>query len=94
MVYAVDIDGTLCIDQHGWLEYEKAVPILENIEKINRLYDEGNTIIIFTARYSEGTVVTVEWLNKHGVKYHEIVFDKVIANCYIDNDSKKMEEVS
>ena len=44
-----DIDGVICTNT--WGNYEKAEPILKNIKKINNLYEAGNTIILFTARY-------------------------------------------
>ena len=56
MIYIVDIDGTICTNTSG--EYEKAEPIMENIETINSLYDAGNTIIYWTAR---GTVTGINW---------------------------------
>ena len=50
-VIYVDIDETIChressVDFGVTHDYTKAKPIKENIEKINRLYDEGNTICI------------------------------------------------
>ena len=51
MRYVIDIDGTICIP--GPTEetrYEQALPIQDRIYKINKLYDEGNTIVYLTAR--------------------------------------------
>ena len=47
-VIYVDIDETIChressVDFGVTHDYTKALPIVENIEKINKLYDEGNT---------------------------------------------------
>ena len=49
-VIYVDIDETIChretsTDFGTTHDYTKAKPIIENIEKINQLYDEGNKII-------------------------------------------------
>ena len=54
-VIYVDIDETIChressVDFGVTHDYTKAKPIKENIEKINKLYDEGNTIVYWTAR--------------------------------------------
>ncbi len=46
----VDLDGTLCEKTKGGDEYITAKPIKERIEKINKLYDQGNEIFIYTAR--------------------------------------------
>ena len=47
--YCVDIDGTICTPTVG-RDYHKAQPWKERIKVLNKLYDEGNYIIYFTAR--------------------------------------------
>ena len=49
MRYCVDIDGTICTPTKG-RDYESATPYKSRIETLNKLYDEGNYIIYFTAR--------------------------------------------
>ena len=49
MRYCVDIDGTICTPTVG-RDYHKAEPWKHRIKVINKLYDEGNYIIYFTAR--------------------------------------------
>ena len=42
----VDIDETICLTPlEGVRDYTKSIPIKENIEKINNLYEQGNIII-------------------------------------------------
>ena len=53
-VIYVDIDETICRREKSTdfgvvHDYKKAEPIKENIEKINKLYDEGHTIVYWTA---------------------------------------------
>ena len=93
MIYAVDLDGTLCVEEHRWWEYENAPPIPEAIKKINALFGKGNHIIIYTARPEKDRAVTRDWLNEHRVRYHQLVMDKLRADVYIDNDSKRMDEI-
>ena len=53
MKYCFDIDGTLCDTpnkENGKPDYENATPIPCMLEHVNRLYDEGNKIILQTAR--------------------------------------------
>ena len=96
MIIYVDIDGTICSDECGL--YEKAKPIKEQINKINKLYDEGNTIIYWTAR---GTVTGVDWfdltkeqLDGWGCKYHDLrVGTKPHYDLWIDDKSKRIEEL-
>ncbi len=92
MKIAVDIDNTICERVH-WtqLKFAKAIP--SAIEKINKLYDEGNTIIYYTGRYQEDFEMTKQWLLENGAKYNSLVMGKLIADLYIDNDSKRICEL-
>ena len=85
MIYYVDIDETICVSPES-RDYSLAVPIKENIEKINKLYEE-NTIIYWTAR---GTGSGIDWseitkkqFKEWGVKYHGIKFGKPIYDMFI-----------
>jgi glycerol-3-phosphate cytidylyltransferase len=79
MKYCFDLDGTICTlsDKN---DYNQAAPLLEMVEAVNRLYDEGNEIIIFTARGASSgidwTEVTKKQLNKWGLKYHNLIMNK------------------
>lgn len=86
MIICVDIDETIC-KYNGPREYPLAIPIPERIEKINRLYDKGNTIIYWTAR---GSVTGIDWkelterqLNEWGAKYHDCKLGKRHFDLYI-----------
>jgi capsule biosynthesis phosphatase len=93
----IDLDGTICTLQNRKGDYENAVPLPGAVETINRLYDEGHHIIIFTARRMrtcEGDVekvkemvggLTKDWLDRHGVKHHELIFGKPYAHVYVDD---------
>jgi hypothetical protein len=48
MRYVIDIDGTICTSSNG--NYTLAKPLKKRIKKINLLYDNGNDIILYTAR--------------------------------------------
>ncbi len=48
MIYYVDIDETICVSPES-RDYSLAIPIKENIEKINNLYEE-HTIIYWIAK--------------------------------------------
>ena len=77
-IYIFDIDGTICTNTNG--EYESAEPFKDVIEKINNLYDDGNTIKMMTARGSQTgidwTEITEVQLSNWGVKYHELIMNK------------------
>ena len=101
-VIYVDIDETIChrecsSDFEVVHDYTKAKPIRENIEKMNKLYDEGNTIVYWTARGSrkqiDWTELTKNQLNEWGVKYHELKVDKPFYDLFIEDKSLRIEEV-
>ena len=49
--YCIDIDGTICTPGTcKSCQYEGATPKKDRIAYINKIYDEGNYIIYFTAR--------------------------------------------
>ena len=71
----VDIDETICYYK-GERDYNLALPIKENIDEINRLFDKGNEITYWTAR---GTVTGIDWydvthqqLTSWGCKWHHL----------------------
>lgn len=77
-VYLIDIDGTICDDirnEESHL-YPTAKPFEGSKEEINKLYDEGNKIVFFTARENKDRSITIEWLNTHGFKFHDLIMDK------------------
>jgi hypothetical protein len=49
-VALVDIDETICFYENEDRDYKDAIPLLENIKKINELFNEGWYIIYWTAR--------------------------------------------
>lgn len=100
-VIYVDVDGTICTIVSN-ADYEKTLPIQANIDAINRLYDNGNRIIYWTAR---GTATKIDWrditekqLQKWGVKYHELILGKPNYDLWIDdkciNTKNIQEEIS
>ena len=101
-VIYVDIDETIChrecSSDFGVVhDYTKAKPIRENIEKMNKLYDERNTIVYWTARGSrkqiDWTELTKNQLNEWGVKYHDLKVDKPFYDLFIEDKSLRIEEV-
>ena len=85
--YIFDIDGTICTIEYP--NYIKAKPFVNRIEKVNYLYDAGNTIIFQTARgFGSGIdqkALTEKQLKQWEVKYHELYFNKPHGDVYIDD---------
>ena len=92
MVIYVDIDETICKtpgDAHTARNYANAKPLLKNIEKCNKLYEDGNTIVYWTAR---GCTTGIDWfdvtekqLNEWDVKYHDLKLGKPFYDLFIDD---------
>ena len=88
MVIYVDIDETIC-DTPKDRDYSKSTPIFENIEKINKLFENGNIIVYWTARGTktgkDWRRITEEQFRLWGVKYHELYFNKPVYDYWIDD---------
>ena len=90
-----DLDGTICPQCGG--DYENLQPFPEAVETINRLYDEGHKIVIYTARfmgrnkgdvlatYREGYEFTRNQLVSWGVKFHELRMGKPRSDKIVDD---------
>ena len=93
--YCFDIDGTICTNT--WGEYGDAEPFYDRIKKVNKLYDEENYIIYFTARgmgrfggnvdkvVESFYAITESQLDRWGCKYHKLILGKPSGDYYIDD---------
>lgn len=92
MIIYVDVDGTLCTTVGS--DYEHAVVFSRNqkvIDKVNKLFDKGHTIVICTAR---GATTGIDWteltksqLAEWGVKYHRLE-NKPFYDLLIDDKAE------
>ena len=87
--YLIDIDGTITDDipnEEPW-RMETSLPYDGSVEMINSWFDDGHIITFFTSRTDEHEIVTKQWLDKYGFKYHNILFNKPRGGNYhwIDN---------
>ena len=92
MIYIIDIDNTICLtrrDAQGKWDYPNSVPYQGRIDRVNELYDGGNTIIYWTARGSgsgiDWTELTKQQLDSWGCKYHEVKLGKPSYDVWIDD---------
>ena len=88
MIIYVDFDNTLCVTEGT--DYKNSQPIIKRIEYINKYFDEGHSITIYTAR---GTISKINYYNltksqldSWGVKHHSlIVGEKPVYDLLIDD---------
>lgn len=96
MIIYVDIDDTICYyNGVNNLNYSDAIPNNDRINKINQLYNDGNTIVYWTARGTKTGInwfnITLEQLNNWGCKYHELRMGKPYYDLFIDDKNINSE---
>jgi hypothetical protein len=78
------------------MDYKNSQPMEDRIKKINSLYDEGHTIVYWTARGSgsgkDWSEVTKYQFERHGVKYHSLKFGKPVYDLFIDDKNINSDE--
>ncbi|WP_428079429.1 phosphoheptose isomerase [Candidatus Pelagibacter sp.] len=94
-VFCFDLDNVICRSHHNF--YKKSKPLKKTISFINRIYNNGHTVKIFTARgmttYKENISVvkkkyknfTIKQLKKWGVKYHKLYLGKPAYDYFVDD---------
>ena len=84
----VDIDETICSKSEN-LDYSTAKPWMDRINYINKLYENGYTIIYWAARGSgtglDWSDVTKKQFKDWGVKYNDLKFKKPVYDIFIDD---------
>ena len=92
-----DIDNVICKTIGN--EYKKNISIKKNITKINKIYNSGFYVKLFTARFmgrskenmklakKRGYEMTKKQLKKWDVKYHELIFGKPSFDLFVDDKS-------
>ena len=85
----VDVDGTLCPIRGSDQNYSDLIPYGSIVERLRTYHEEGVRIVIYSSRnmntfggnmglINKNTApVMLEWLDRHGIPYDEIVFGKV-----------------
>jgi capsule biosynthesis phosphatase len=99
----IDLDGVICQLRAPDQTYGELEPVPGAVERVRDLRAAGHYVIIQTARHMktcEGNVgkviarqglVTLEWLDRHGVEYDELIFGKPHADVYVDDNALRFE---
>ncbi len=86
MRYCFDIDGTICTTN---CHYKDAKPYQQAIDWINKKYDEGHEITLFTSRGSlsgeEWFDFTLKQVESWGIKYHSLKLGKPAYDLFVDD---------
>tara|TARA_B100001094_G_scaffold222246_1_gene216309 strand:- start:1234 stop:1551 length:318 start_codon:yes stop_codon:yes gene_type:complete len=91
--YCFDIDGTICTTN---CQYKDAVPYQNVIDWINKKYDEGHNVELFTSRGKSSGIdwsdFTKEQIESWGVKHHKLTLGKPAYDIFIDDRAINNEE--
>lgn len=105
---AFDLDDVICFrtsEEGGMAKYHSCRPDDAMIDCINRLYDDGHHIIVYTARgmaqfrdqqhiiHGELRELTEHQLNAWGVKFHELVMGKQHYDLLIDDKAASSHNI-
>jgi hydroxymethylpyrimidine pyrophosphatase-like HAD family hydrolase len=110
-IIAFDLDDTLCyrpknLEHLGPEKYNYCTPIQPTIDVLNKLYDQGNIIYIYTARgmgqfdgnvqktYSELYEITLNSLKMWGIKHHGLIMGKLHYDLLIDDKCLNINDIS
>ena len=93
MRYCFDIDGTICTtDCH----YKDSEPYQSVIDWINKKYDEGHQITLFTSRGTSSgedwSSFTLQQVKDWGIKFHSLKLGKPAYDLFIDDRAINNEE--
>ncbi len=93
-IFCIDIDGVLCKTED--FNYPDSVPDFKKIGWVNKLYQEGHIIKIFTGRGSRSgkhwREFTEKQLKEWGVKYHELIMGKPHADIFVDDKAVNIKD--
>lgn len=80
----IDLDGVICTEEKTF-ERPLATPMPGAREALQKLRDEGHTVVVYTGRNWPEYRVTRKWLDDHGMPYDAIHMGKPIADVWIDD---------
>ena len=79
IVRIIDIDGVIFRQLHNDKPTELE-PLPGSVEQINEWFDDGDLVVIWTARSPVYAGVTRDQLDSFGVKYHYLLLGKPLSD--------------
>ena len=80
----IDLDGTI-LEEKTVKERPKAIPLPGAVDAVNKLYEMGHVIIIYSARPESDLELVSEQLERYGIKYHHLILGKPAGDIFIDD---------
>lgn len=84
MQIIIDLDGTICTEERTFSRCN-AKPLDGAVEAVNKLFEKGNIIIIYSARSWPEYDMTYKWLKNNSLKFHQLIMGKPIGDYWIDD---------
>ena len=83
-VIGIDIDGVLCSEERT---FERPLAIIQEGAKdfLLTLKQRGDVVILWTGRGWEQYKVTLDWLERHGIPFDQLIMGKPIFDFFIDD---------
>ena len=84
--WVFDLDGTLL--KHNGYKTDGFDTVLPGAQEYLKTIPDEDKIVIFTSRTDEYKDMTLDFLNEHGIRYDEILFNMPMGERIIVNDRK------
>lgn len=84
--WLIDLDGTI-VKHNGYLENGHDT-FLEGAKEFLQSIDVEDTIIFLTSRMESEKFLTMNFLNKHRIRYNHIIFNLPYGERLLINDKK------
>ena len=86
----VDCDGVIAGKDNGG-DYSKAPPLIHGIKQVNKLYDMGYEIVLYTARYGDRESGNIHMQYGRGYKeWTDWLMGKPAGVLYIDDKAARV----
>ena len=85
-IYAVDFDGTLCVNKFP----EIGAPNMALINRLIKKRAKGNKVILWTCRVDKKLSEAVDWCKKFGLEFDAINANLPEIISYWENESRKV----
>ena len=84
MQLIIDLDGTICSEEKTFSR-GMAKPLAGAKETLDKLKEQGHTIIIYSARSWNEYEMTIKWLNDNQIPYDQVILGKPMGDYWIDD---------
>ena len=90
MKMIIDLDGTICSEEK---QFSRTLAIVNKgaREALQKIRDNGHTIIIYSARTWAEYELTIDWLKKNKIPFDQLILGKPQGDYWIDDRAIKYE---